>query len=1215
MKKLFVLLFTVLSFAGFAQTAKTDAALTTQAQTIKNETIPAGNTPQRIGTMHLDEIASKVNGNQYAGVNATGTNTYSANTNPAITSLPSFYFLRVVFNNANTGASSLNFCSTGAKSIKKLSSGSLVSLSSGDLSGSPVAYLLMYNGSSWQIMGGGASGGGGGGGTVLDFSAEDLSPLFTTSVATSTTTPDLSFTLSNAAAHKFLGNATGSTGAPSYSTIGSADIGATTLGYNMLTLTNPSAVTFPRFNADNTITARTASQFAGDIKAIVQGSNTLTQNTNIDGHFELNAGISTPLANLAIYADAATLAVPSSFNNRQLGITSFNAILTHDVYVALVGGAVKIVPAAGSGVAGNTLRATGTDGTVQYGAINLASSAGVTGTLPVANGGTGTTTPALVAGTNITITGTWPNQTINSSGGGGGGITNGAANNELMKSNGTDAVASGLFSTSSGLVTTGIWNATVIAGLYGGTGVANSGKTITLGGNLTTSGAFNTIFTVTGSNTITFPNAAITVARIDAGQTFTGTQTMTAALSATSTAVTAATGTNTTVPATTAFVQQEIAANTATLPLSLTNGGTAASLTASNGGIFYSTGTVGAILSGTATANKPLVSGSSTTPAWAGYTIPSTLTTGDILYASSSSVLNKLSVATDGYVLTLASGIPSWAAAGGGGGSSRLDQITAATTTATINNAANAIEWQWNTLAGAIGLSFTSTSTAAASNAQKLFSAALSGTNGTSAQTTYAGYFSNAHAGTTSTNYAVFADASNGTTANYTYGAANAGTVSWQLDNLGKSNHIGNTNGSYPAVSIINSNSGSSANVFMQFGNNTGAATAYIVLTSSTNSSFAGSNSLCLVSNGAIGLSTNGTTAPRLKIDVAGTTTYTMASQSTTNTMATWTQPIHTGGSPVGLLFTQGAHTTLATTAEATAVNYNLSSTVQWAAGTVALQRFFRVQAPTVGFASASTMTDAVTLDIGGAPIAGTNATLTRAWGARIGDNVAIGGKLYIGAVTTLPRGRLTTGASTTNIPNISFNNGGSLQTTSQAGDVEYVNSLYYTSEAGTGGTFQRVGIEGKTYDYTADVGTPASSTETDLFTTTLPYQYFTQDGDALRGEYALTAVSTGGATKRVRVYFAGTSIYDSGTASIIASTDINVTVLLTRTGSSTARAVVKVVTSTAAIGYSTTITKLTSQTWTGTNIIKVTGASGAGAASNDIVGILGALEYLPAGK
>ena len=45
----------------------------------------------------------------------------------------------------------------------------------------------------------------------------------------------------------------------------------------------------------------------------------------------------------------------------------------------------------------------------------------VTGIVAVANGGTGTATPSLVAGTNVTITGTFPNQTIAASGGGGAG--------------------------------------------------------------------------------------------------------------------------------------------------------------------------------------------------------------------------------------------------------------------------------------------------------------------------------------------------------------------------------------------------------------------------------------------------------------------------------------------------------------------------------------------------------------------------------------------------------------------------------------------------------------------------------------------------------------------------------------------------------------------------------------------------------------------------
>jgi hypothetical protein len=59
----------------------------------------------------------------------------------------------------------------------------------------------------------------------------------------------------------------------------------------------------------------------------------------------------------------------------------------------------------------------GGTGTTSTTFVNLASN--VTGTLPVLNGGTGTTTPALVQGSGVTITGTWPNQTIAATGSGG----------------------------------------------------------------------------------------------------------------------------------------------------------------------------------------------------------------------------------------------------------------------------------------------------------------------------------------------------------------------------------------------------------------------------------------------------------------------------------------------------------------------------------------------------------------------------------------------------------------------------------------------------------------------------------------------------------------------------------------------------------------------------------------------------------------------------
>lgn len=62
-------------------------------------------------------------------------------------------------------------------------------------------------------------------GTVTTFSAGSLSPLFSTSVATATTTPALTFSITNANAHTFFGNFTGSSTAPSYSSpsLASAD--------------------------------------------------------------------------------------------------------------------------------------------------------------------------------------------------------------------------------------------------------------------------------------------------------------------------------------------------------------------------------------------------------------------------------------------------------------------------------------------------------------------------------------------------------------------------------------------------------------------------------------------------------------------------------------------------------------------------------------------------------------------------------------------------------------------------------------------------------------------------------------------------------------------------------------------------------------------------------------------------------------------------------
>jgi hypothetical protein len=62
-----------------------------------------------------------------------------------------------------------------------------------------------------------------------------------------------------------------------------------------------------------------------------------------------------------------------------------------------------------------------------------------------------------------------------------------------------------------GTVTTGTWHGTIIAPQYGGTGVNNGTSTITVGGNLTFSGAFGTTINVTGTTNVTLPTSGTLV--------------------------------------------------------------------------------------------------------------------------------------------------------------------------------------------------------------------------------------------------------------------------------------------------------------------------------------------------------------------------------------------------------------------------------------------------------------------------------------------------------------------------------------------------------------------------------------------------------------------------------------------------------------------------------------------------------------------------------
>jgi hypothetical protein len=138
---------------------------------------------------------------------------------------------------------------------------------------------------------------------------------------------------------------------------------------------------------------------------------------------------------------------------------------------------------------------------------------GVTGILPVANGGNGTATPSLVAGANVTITGTWPNQTVASTGSGGvtsfsagtTGLTPATATTGAVTLAGTLAVASGGTGTATpslvagtNVTITGTWPNQTINSSGGGSGMVYPGAGIPL----STGSAWGTSYSTTGTGDV-----------------------------------------------------------------------------------------------------------------------------------------------------------------------------------------------------------------------------------------------------------------------------------------------------------------------------------------------------------------------------------------------------------------------------------------------------------------------------------------------------------------------------------------------------------------------------------------------------------------------------------------------------------------------------------------------------------------------------------------
>jgi hypothetical protein len=121
---------------------------------------------------------------------------------------------------------------------------------------------------------------------------------------------------------------------------GRTSLGGTTIGQSMFTLTNPSAITFPRFNADNSVTALSAANFrtaigAGTVTTVTAAAGTpisITNNTTTP-ELTINAA-SASVPGYLLSADWTT------FNNKQaaLDFTPANSTITIGTNAPLQGG-------------------------------------------------------------------------------------------------------------------------------------------------------------------------------------------------------------------------------------------------------------------------------------------------------------------------------------------------------------------------------------------------------------------------------------------------------------------------------------------------------------------------------------------------------------------------------------------------------------------------------------------------------------------------------------------------------------------------------------------------------------------------------------------------------------------------------------------------------------------------------------------------------------
>lgn len=182
----------------------------------------------------------------------------------------------------------------------------------------------------------------------------------------------------------------------------------------------------------------------------------------------------------------------------------------------------------------------------------------------------------------------------------------------------------------------------------------------------------------------------------------------------------------------------------------------------------------------------------------------------------------------------------------------------------------------------------------------------------------------------------------------------------------------------------------------------------------------------------------------------------------------------------------------------------------------------------------------------------------------------------------------------------------GSLVSVLLPGAIENGANLFFTLANGT----VRHALGGSIFDYHGDVGN-SGTTETDLYASEIPSATLIENSQKLYAHYAGIFVNST-STKRLKVYFGGSAIFDSGALTVSAATSWDIEVNIIRVGSDNVRCSVKMNDTGAATLSLAKYTELSGVDLDATGQeFKITGtAAGTGAATDDIVAKFGHIEF-----